>query len=351
MAHEHSHEEHDHLHEEHDHSHEEHDHSHEEHDHSHEEHCHGHKGHRGHKHHHHSHGADIRGKKLLWVTLLNLAITLGQVIGGIISNSLSLLSDAIHNLGDSSAIFIAFIAGKRSRKQADESHTFGYKRIEILAALFNGIVLIAICLFLFYHAYERFRHPQPVKGLLMLIVATFGLLANLLSVILLHKDKEHNLNVKAAYLHLLGDTLSSVAVIGGGVAIWLWQIHWIDPLVTVLVGIYIIRHTWGVVKETVDILMQSTPDHIDPKALKKAVESIDNIENMHHLHLWKLDDTRIHLEAHVNVTQDVRISEIMPLKEKIEDLLHKQFGIEHLTLQFEYECCEGNDGLIARPHT
>jgi cobalt-zinc-cadmium efflux system protein len=132
---------------------------------------------------------------------------------------------------------------KKSHKAPDEQHTFGYKRVEILAALFNAVVLISICIFLFFEAYKRLTDPQPIKGKIMFIVAIFGLLANLISVLVLSKDKNHNLNIKAAYLHLLGDTLSSVAVIMGGIAIWLYYIYWIDPLIPIIVGIYIIYHT------------------------------------------------------------------------------------------------------------
>lgn len=302
--------------------------------------------HHGHGHHHHHHH-DIRGTKLLWVTVLNLSITIVQIIGGIISNSLSLLSDALHNLGDSSAIFIAFLAGKRSRKPSDEQKTFGYKRVEILAALFNGVVLIGICLYLFFEAYERFINPEPIKGKIMFIVATFGLLANLISVFVLNKDKDHNLNVRAAYLHLLGDTFSSVAVIIGGIAIWKFEVFWIDPLVTVLVGIYIIYHTWDVVKETVDILMQSTPDNIDLVSIKKEVEKIPEIDNIHHIHVWKLDDTQIHLEAHINLEDNISMLELMEVRAKAEKLLHDKFGIEHITLQAGYDCCGNNAELLA----
>ncbi len=308
------------------------------------EHHHGH-DHHGHHHHHHD-VSTMNSTKLLWVTLLNFSITLVQVAGGLISNSLSLLSDALHNLGDSSAIFIAFLAGKRSQKTPDNEHTFGYKRIEILAALFNGIVLIAICIFLFFEAYERWMNPEPIKGLTMLIVATFGLLANLISVFVLNKDKDHNLNVKAAYLHLMGDTLSSVAVILGGLAIWKWEVYWLDPLITVFVGVYIIYHTWGVVKQTVDILMQSTPAHINLNDLKQAVESIDEIDNIHHVHAWKLDDTQTHLEAHINLKNNVDMLTMMKIKSEVEHLLKEHFNIQHITLQFGYECCKGSTSLI-----
>ena len=307
---------------------------------------HKHHKHEHHHEHHHHHASDLRGKKLLWVALLNFSITLVQIIGGLVSNSLSLLSDALHNLGDSSAIFIAFLAGKRSQKTPNEQYTFGYQRIEILAALFNAVVLISICLFLFFEAYERFLTPEPIKGKIMFIVAAFGLLANLISVLVLNKDKDHNLNVKAAYLHLMGDTLSSVAVIIGGIAIWRYNAFWLDPLITVLVGIYIIYHTWGVVKQTVDILMQSTPSDIDLKEVKNKVENIAEIENMHHLHVWKLDDKQTHLEAHINLKNNINMADMMQVKGNIENLLKNDFHINHITLQMGYECCTDNNELI-----
>lgn len=297
-------------------------------------------------HHHHHHEPHIHGKKMLWVTLLNLSITIVQVIGGILSNSLSLLSDALHNLGDSSAIFISFVAGKVSERKADEKNTFGYKRVEILAALFNAIVLIAICIFLFYEAYSRFLHPEPVKGLLMLIIAVFGLLANFISVLILHKEKSENLNIKAAYMHLLGDTLSSVAVIVGGIAIWFFNVFWIDPLITVLVGAYIIWHTWSIVRETVDILMQSVPEEIDLQKIKTEIEKIEDIDNIHHIHVWKLNDSQIHLEAHLNLKNNIDMVKMTAVREKIEQMLHAEFGIEHVTLQTGYNCCHGENRLI-----
>ena len=301
-----------------------------------------------HHHHHHHDTSNINSKKLVWVTLLNLFITAVQIVGGLLSHSLSLLSDAIHNLGDSSALFIAFLAGIRSKKSADEQHTFGYKRVEILAALFNAVVLITICLFLFVEAYNRFLHPEPIKGLMMLIVATFGLLANLISVIVLHDNKKGSLNIQAAYLHLMGDTLSSVAVIAGGIAIWKFEVYWVDPLITILVGIYIIYHTWGVVKETVAILMQTTPSNIDVQAIKRKVEEVTNVDNMHHLHVWKLDEKNIHLETHINVNKNMDMVALMKIKAEIEQLLKDDFGINHITLQIGYECPDCTGQLIIK---
>lgn len=306
------------------------------HDHEHS-HAHAHHGH--HHHHHHHHTSEMSNRRLLWVTLLNVVITVVEIIGGLVSNSLSLLSDAIHNLGDSSAVFIAFLAGKRGNKQPDKRNTFGYKRIEILAALFNGVVLIAICLFLFVEAYKRFKNPEPIHGRTMFIVAVVGLLANLFSVLILQKDKNQNLNVKAAYLHLLGDTLSSVAVILGGLAIWFWGLIWLDPLITTLVGIYIIWHTWSVVRETVDILMQSSPLDIDIDEIKTHIEEIEGVQNMHHVHVWKLDDVNSFFEAHINLEENILMEGAMKIKTAIEDLLKNHYNISHTTLQIEYKCC------------
>ena len=280
--------------------------------------------------------------------MLNFSITVVQFIGGLVSNSLSLLSDALHNLGDSSALLIAFVAGKISGEKPNQYKTFGYKRVEILAALFNAVVLIAICIFLFYKAYQRFANPEPIKGQVMFIIAVFGLLANLVSVWILHDDKAHNLNIRAAYLHLLGDTLSSIAVILGAVAVWKYHIYWLDPVITVLVGVYIFWHTWAIIKQTLSILMQSVPTGIDMKEIKNRIEKIKEIKDIHHVHIWKLDDKQIHFEAHINLKEDISISDVTVIRERVEQLLKKQFGFYHITLQMEYECCHEDCELISK---
>jgi cobalt-zinc-cadmium efflux system protein len=202
---------------------------------------------------HHQPG-NVKGNRLLAATILNFIISIAEISGGLISNSLSLISDALHNLSDGLAIFIAWIANKIGRRPSNSKRTFGYKRIEILAAFFNALILIAISLYLFYEAILRMIAPEPVKGLIMLIVALIGLLANLAAVLLLRGDAKRNINVKAAYLHLLGDTLSSVAVIIGGTLIYFFEFYWIDPIITIVIGIYIIKETWTILKQTIDSL-------------------------------------------------------------------------------------------------
>ncbi|MCT4615474.1 MAG: cation diffusion facilitator family transporter [Marinifilaceae bacterium] len=287
-------------------------------------------------HHHHHHPHEMRLRKLIWVTLLNLSITIVQIIGGVLSNSLSLISDAIHNLGDSSALFIAFIAGKRSLKKPNDRMTFGYKRIEIIAALFNAIILIGICLFLFFEAYKRFLNPEPINAKQMFIVAIFGLLANLISVVILHRDKKTNLNIKAAYLHLIGDTLSSVAVIIGGLAIWIYDIYWLDPVITVLVAAYIIKHTWNIVTETVEILMQANLTGVSAREIKSEIEKNELVSKFYHIHLWKLDDNQTHIEACVSINKNIDMIEMMKLRKEIETILKDKFHLKHILLQIEY---------------
>jgi cobalt-zinc-cadmium efflux system protein len=292
------------------------------------------------EHNHHTH--DHFGKNLLWATLLNVVITIFQIIGGLLSNSLALISDAIHNLGDALAVFIAFIANKISKKDPTYSKTFGYKRVEILAALLNALILVIICAILIYESIERIQEPKEIRADIMLIVAIVGLIANLVSVFILHKDSRKNINVKAAYLHLLGDTFSSVAVIVVGIIIFYKDIIWLDPLITILISIYLFKHTFSIIKETVNILMQGTPANLDIKDIQKHVESFDEVANIHHVHLWNLTDKDIHFECHIETNSNFKLSEINVIRKKIEKALHNQFEISHFTLQFEYEACKGN---------
>jgi len=285
------------------------------------------------------------GKNLLIVTILNAVITVAEIIGGLISNSLALLSDALHNLSDTIAVFIAYVANRYSKKPSNEKQTFGYKRVQILAALLNAVVLIVISVYLFYEAYHRLLEPEPIKGLIMLIVAFIGLLANLAAVLLLRKDKKRNLNIKAAYVHLLGDTLSSLAVIIGGILIYFYSWYWVDPIITFLIGIYIIKETWSILKETIEILMQSTPRGINVKRLREDVERIPEIENIHHLHIWNLDDQSIHFECHVDLKENLDLKSAETIRTEIAKILEERHNISHVTIQFEHKWCE-DKGLI-----
>lgn len=281
--------------------------------------------------------------RLIASVLLNGLITLVEIIGGIFSNSLALISDAIHNLSDTLALMLAWIAHKVGKRRPDHRKTFGYQRFEILSAFVNASVLTAVSIYLIYESVVRFISPEPVRSGLMLIVALIGLAANLLSMIFLHRDSRHSLNVKAAYVHLLGDTLSSVAVVFGAIIIRKTELVWIDPLLTLVISLVIIRQAWKILKESTDILMQGSPSHLDLDEIRQRIEEIPGIINIHHVHCWQLLDHQVHFEAHVETDRNMDLHESGRLVSAIAALLKENFRIGHTTLQVEYQNCKDQD--------
>ncbi|MCX6304562.1 MAG: cation diffusion facilitator family transporter [Bacteroidetes bacterium] len=296
--------------------------------------------------HHHNH--KHAGSRLLLAILLNGLITLVEIAGGILSNSLALISDAIHNLSDTLALILAWLAGKAGARKPDQKRTYGYIRFEILSAFINASVLTVISLYLIYEALQRFLHPEPVRPVLMLIVASIGLAANLASVLFLHRDSKNSLNVKAAYIHLLGDTLSSVAVIAGGLLMYFTGFLWVDPLLTMIISTVIMVQAYQILRESVEILMQSTPREIDLSEIKTLLEKHPLIQNIHHVHCWQLQDHDIHFEAHIETTRDMPLSESCKLVSEVERQLEEKYHIHHTTLQIEFEVC-GDKEMIRQP--
>jgi len=290
--------------------------------------------------HNHSHSAESTSEKNLFITMaLNFSITIAEVIGGFLSGSLSLISDALHNFSDGIAIIITYIAMRLSKKPRTFKYTFGLKRAEIIAAIINASTLIIISFFLIKEAIERFYNPSPITGSLMLIVAALGLVANVIGTLLLKKGSEGNLNIRAAYFHLLSDAVSSLAVIIGAVFIIFYKIYWIDPLLTILISIYILKETYELVKEALDVIMMSSPAGINLDELKILVEGIPGVINIHHVHLWKLNDNDTHFEAHIEV-EDMVVSKTIDIQKLIEQELHERYEINHTTLQFECDKCD-----------
>jgi cobalt-zinc-cadmium efflux system protein len=282
----------------------------------------------------------VKSKNLILATFLNFFITAIQFAGGIYSNSIALISDALHNFGDAIAIFLSFIAYKISQQSASEKRTFGNKRIEIFAAMLNGFLMLIICGYLIYEAIDRFKNPQPIRGVLMVVVASLGLMANFIAVTLLHDDAKKSLNIKSAYIHLLSDTLSSVAVIIGGILIYFFQIFWLDPLLTIIISIYILKETFDIIKQSYLILLQATPKNLDLIEVKLKLEQLPEIENIHHIHAWNLNDKEVHFECHIDLKNDICISQTEFLLNKIKNLLSDKFLINHSTIQFEYNMCK-----------
>jgi len=298
-----------------------------------------------HDHNHHN-GLNTTTSRLIITMLLNFVITVVQIVGGIISGSLALISDALHNFSDGIAVILSYIAIKLKQKDNSHRHTFGLKRAEILAAVINSAVLIIIYFFLFYEAVARFLEPHKIEAVTMTIVAFIGLVANIIGTLLLKRDAKNSINIRSSYVHLLGDSVSSVAVILGGIAIAVWNVMWIDPLLTVLIGIYIIKESYDILGEAIHVLMEGAPADLSLSEIKIAVEKFSEVDDIHHIHVWTVGDNDIHLEAHVNVN-DMKISESDKLRNKIEQLLESKFGIHHITLQFECNQCL-EDGLLGK---
>ncbi len=292
-------------------------------------------------HHHHTHPDDfsLSGKKIFWVTVLNATITAAEVVGGVLSGSLALLSDAVHNLSDTVAVALSYIAHRMAQRPKDSRRTYGYKRAEILSAFINATVLMVITAFLIVEAIRRFQSPGTIDGTLMMVVAAIGLAANLFSVFLLEKDSHENLNIKSSYLHLLGDTVSSVGVLVGGIVIKLWGQVWVDPVVTILIALYIMKETFSIIRKTVNILMQSAAP-LDYKAIKQDVEALEKVKNIHHVHSWMTNEKTIYFEAHLDL-EDMLLSEAQQVYAEIEEYLIHQHHVSHVTLQAEVNrCCD-----------
>ena len=272
-------------------------------------------------------------KKLFGVVVLNAVITLSEFIGGVASGSLSLVSDAFHNLSDTLAIIFSYGAQKMAQKEANERHTYGYQRLEILSAFINSFILIILSLFLAVEAFKRFNSPEKINSHLMLIVAVIGLLANLFSTLLLRQEADENLNIKSSYLHLLSDTLSSVSVIIGAVLIRFFGIYWIDPVITLIISIYILLEAIIVIKKAAAILIQSAPT-IDYEKMEQEIKAIEGVKDVHHVHIWQYSEKIIIFDGHIDF-EDQLLSEIEKAYPRITSLLKLKYGITHVTIQAE----------------
>lgn len=296
-----------------------------------------------HKNHNHqklfSTATDVNENRLIISIVLNLMITIAEVFGGIISNSLALFSDAVHNLNDTASLGISLIARKVSHKEANLDKTFGYKRAEVIGAFINLILLVIISLFLVKEGIERFFNPQVIAGTVMFVVAIIGLFGNFVTAILLHKGSKESLNLKSAYIHILSDGLSSVGVIIAGILIIQFQWYFVDALLTLIIAGYILYQSYKMLKQTINILMEATPAHLDAKEIAEKISQITGVYNMHHVHLWNLDESNFLLEAHVLIKKCDSES-IEQIKKAIKQNLESQFSIYHSTLEFEFEDCE-----------
>ncbi|MGW9684556.1 cation diffusion facilitator family transporter [Flagellimonas sp. 2504JD1-5] len=302
----------------------------------------------GHHHHHghqHSHN-DLKGRNLLISIVLNIAITVAQVIGGIISGSLALLSDALHNFSDVLSLVISYVATRLGRRKASKNKTFGYKRAEILAAFINASTLVIVAIILMIEAVERFFEPQEIESNLVIWLALIAILGNGFSVLLLKKDSEDNMNMKSAYLHLLTDMMASVAVLIGGLLMKYFQVFWVDAALTMIIGVYLIYMGYDLLKESTKVLMLFTPRSIEVKEIVESICTLEPIKNVHHVHIWQLNEEEIHLEAHIDFKEDIKLSEFDKVLVDIEEHVYHKHGINHVNIQPEFDKCDSKSVIV-----
>ncbi|GMR15990.1 MAG: cation diffusion facilitator family transporter [Gammaproteobacteria bacterium] len=288
-------------------------------------------------HHNHQQAEELGDSRLIIAIVINMLLTLAQVIGGIVSGSLSLIADALHNFSDAASLLIAWVARKIGRQPADHYKTFGYKRAEVIATLINLVSLVIIGIYLIYEAIWRIFDPQIIEGWTVVIVASVALVIDIATAILTFTMSKNSMNIKAAFLHNVSDALASVGVIIAGTLILLYQWYWSDTLLTLMIAAYVLYQASTMLPKTIHILMEGTPDNIAIADVISKMENITDVSNVHHVHIWQLDEHRNALEAHVVITDFQKTEHI---KSQLKTVLSQKFSIEHSTLEFETCHCE-----------
>lgn len=289
--------------------------------------------------HGHDHVGAAGQRGLLIALCITLVMMIAEVVGGLLANSLALLSDAGHMFTDTLALSLSFFAMKFAGMPATERKTFGFYRLEILAALANGTILVLISLYIIYQAYLRLLNPQPVQGGLMLVVAALGLAVNIAGALFLMKFRDTSLNIRGAFLHIIGDAVSSVGVIIGGIIITYTGWYLIDPILSIAIALGIIVGAWGLVTESVSILLESTPSHINVAAVAEAIGGVRGVREAYHIHVWTITSGVYALSAHVLI-DDQLVSGSREMLDAIRALLAEKFKILHSTIQIECERCD-----------
>jgi cobalt-zinc-cadmium efflux system protein len=300
----------------------------------------------GHAHEHHHDHQNLSGRNLLISIVLNILITVAQVIGGIWSGSLALLSDALHNFSDVLSLVISYIANVLAKRKASLKRTFGYKRAEILAAFINASTLVIVAILLIIEAVERFQNPQEIESNLVIWLSVIAILGNGFSVLLLKGNASDNMNMKSAYLHLLTDMMASVAVLIGGLLMKYYEIWWIDSVLTFAIAVYLIIMGWDLLKNSTKVLLLFTPQSVPIKSIVSDIQNIELVKNVHHVHVWQLNEDEIHLEAHIDFTEDIQLSTFDTILNTIEDIVKEKYHINHINIQPEFGKCDAKDVIV-----
>lgn len=287
-----------------------------------------------HPHSHCAHNHNKHGVALFWAIFVNVLLTVVQVVGGVMSGSISLIADALHNFSDAGALIIAYVAQKISGLPPTKEMTFGYGRAEILGALINSVTLILVGVYLLFEAGKRYFNPEPIDGLLVVYVASVALVVDLITAWLTYKGSKESINMRAAFVHNVSDALASVVVIISGVLVMLYEVYWVDFIATLFIAIYVVWHSWGLIKSCVKTLMQAVPGDINAPEVEKAMCGVEGVLGVHHLHIWAVHEKMRSLEGHVKV-KTKSLLEADKIKKELKVLLHKRFKINHTTLEFE----------------
>lgn len=300
-----------------------------------------------HQHNHH-HKEESWGKRLVASMVMNLIIPAVQIYGGILSGSMALISDALHNLSDFITLVINYAALIIGKRGPTLKHTFGYKRVEIFATLISVALLYGAAFYIAVEAWQRLREPQHIAGQMVIWIALFGFVGNLLSALLLHAGSKVNLNMKSAFLHMLADAATSLGVVALGI-LWIFKPwYWLDPLFSWFIVAIIFYSGWGLIRESFLILMNATPPGIDLEAIQKTLESIDGIREIHDLHVWNPSAESIALAVHITVP-DQMLGKVDELADEVRTVLAAKFKIDHPTLQFESNSCNHGQLLCSAP--
>lgn len=289
-----------------------------------------------HNHNHHGHSHSHGDGKIGWAVAINVVLTVAQLIGGILSGSLALIADAIHNFSDAGALLLALIARKIARRAPDDKRTYGYLKVETLAAFTNFFTLILIAGWLAFEAVQRFFEPVPVIGQTMLILAGIALVIDIGTALLIRKEAKTNQNMRAAYLHNITDAVSSLGVIIAGYLIIQFGWVWVDPLITLAISVYIVVHAMHDLPHIINILIDGKPPEISKNKIVDEVKALDGVQDMHHIHIRQLGENVFALEAHIVIEENK--FPVDQLKMRIKEIL-KNSGVEHSTLEFEMEIC------------
>jgi len=265
-------------------------------------------------HHHHHNTENMGDTRLIWAIVINMLLTLAQIIGGVISGSLSLIADALHNFSDAASLVIALVARKIGRKPADDFKSFGYKRAEVIATLINLVTLVIVGVYLVYEALWRLYEPQIIEGWMVVIVASIALVIDIITAFLTYSMSKNSMNMRAAFIHNLSDAFASIGVIVAGSLIIMYEWYWSDTLLTLMIAAYVLYQAAILLPESIHILMEGTPPNLHVEDIINKVEKLDGIINIHHIHLWQLDEHRNALEAHVLI-EDFSVSQ--EIKEKL----------------------------------